>query len=303
MKKTTPILITFDVHSYQDADKEVSGWINETARVLRSFSLKATFFIPAVFAERIVDSVRMLVSEGHEIGCHGLTHGTDEEYHILPYEKQKALLCEARKRIENIISTDVISFRAPAFKINGDTIRALDASGFKADISVTSQRLSILSSDVSNNSWLYAPRSPYHPDFKNPCRRGTSKIWEIPQSALIFLFSSNTSMALGESFMRALFKVLWAESRLRNNPIVFMAHPEDIYPREIKHNYKFKWDHLLPSKRHGFVIRYALMHNKDGKTIARQNVNLLKMMRNSKGIEFFTVKEMVNLLETNHKLY
>ena len=100
-------------------------------------------------------------------------------------------MCEAKKRIEDVISGEVVSFRAPAFKLNGDTIRALDASGFKADISVTSQRLGILSSEVSNNSWLYAPRRPYHPDFKNPCRRGASKVWEIPQSAFIFLFSSN----------------------------------------------------------------------------------------------------------------
>ena len=300
MKIPTPVLVTFDIHSYQNADKEVPKWIDETVKVLEAISLKATFFIPAIFAERIGDCVRMVAGEGHEIGCHGLTHGAKEEYNILPYEEQKALLCEAKKRIENIISREVVSFRAPAFKINGDTIKALDASGFKADISVTSQRLGILSSEVSNNSWLYAPRSPYHPDFKNPFRRGSSKVWEIPQSALIFLFSSNTGMAFGEGFMRALFRVLRAESRIRNNPIVFMVHPEDIYPREIKHNYKFRWNHLLPSKRDGFVIRYALIHNKDGRIIARQNINLLRMMKSSKGVELLTVKEMVKILETNH---
>lgn len=298
MRKPNPALITFDVHSYQNADKEVSTWIDETLRILRELSLKATFFIPAEFAERIADRVKIAAMEGHEIGCHGLTHGTDEEYHILPYAKQLSLLCEAKKRLEDIVSTEVISFRAPAFKLNGDTIRALEASGFKADISITSQRLGILSSDVSNNGWLFAPRSPYHPGLKNPFKRGGSKIWEIPQSALIFLFSSNTGMALGEGFMKGLFAVLRAESKLRRNPIVFMTHPEDVYPRELKHNYEFRWNHLLPSKRHGFLIRYALTHNKDGKTIATQTVNLLKVMRNSKNVDFLTVKEMVDRLET-----
>jgi len=299
MTSSVPVLITFDIHSYNNADKEVSEWIDETVRVLKSISLKATFFIPAVFAERISDRVRSVVREGHEIGCHGLTHGVDEEYHILSYEKQKAILCEAKKRIEDVISGEVVSFRAPAFKINGDTVRALDEAGFKADISVTSQRLGILSSDASNIGWLYAPRSPYHPDTRNPFRRGASSIWEIPQSALIFLFSSNTGMAFGEGFMKTFFRILHAESKARNNPIVFMVHPEDIYPREMKHQYKFEWKDLLPSKRHGFAIRYIMSHNKDGKEIARQNIGLLRTMKCAKDIEFLTVKEMIGRIEAN----
>lgn len=297
MKTCSPVLITFDVHSYQDSCKDVSLWIDETAKVLRGLSLKATFFIPAVFAGQIPDSVRMLSGEGHEIGCHGLTHGAGEEYNILPYDKQKAMLSEAKKRIEDIVSKKVVSFRAPAFKINGDTIRALEASGFRADISVTSQRLGILTSEAGNTGWLYSPRSPYHPDIRNPFRRGSSSIWEIPQSSFIFLFSSNTGLGFGEGFMKLFFKALRAESRIRKNPIVFMVHPEDIYPREIKHKYRFKWSHFLPSKSDGFLIRYSLIHNKDGKEIARQNIGLLKAMTMAKGVRFLTAAGMIGLLE------
>ena len=301
MNTPSPVLITFDVHSYQDSCKEVSIWIDETVKVLENLSLKATFFIPAVFAGQISSRVRMLSGKGHEIGCHGLTHGAGEEYNILPYEKQKAMLCEAKKRIEDIISKKVISFRAPAFKINGDTVRALDESGFKADISVTSQRLGILTSEAANTGWLYSPRAPYHPDTKNPFRKGNSSIWEIPQSSLIFLFSSNTGLALGEGFMKMFFKILHAESKIRKNPVVFMTHPEDIYPREIKHKYKFKWNHLLPSKTDGFLIRYGLINNKDGKDIAKQNISLLKTMRDAKNVRFLTAAEMVNVLEGKNR--
>ena len=36
-----------------------------------------------------------------------------------------------KKRTEEITNKQILSFRAPTFKINGNTIRALDEAGFK----------------------------------------------------------------------------------------------------------------------------------------------------------------------------
>jgi len=291
------VLITFDIHAAAGAVADVRLWVRETLYFLESLSIKATFFIPAVFAEQIPEEVRMIVGRGHEVGCHGMTHGPDEEYNLLPYERQKAFLSEAKSRIEAVTGQEIVSFRAPAFKLNGDTIMALENTGFKADLSVTSQRLGILSSEVSNLGWLYSPRSPYHPDHRNPFKKGESTLWEIPQSSLILLFSSNLIMAFGGFFIKLFFKLLLAESRLRKNPIVYMTHPEEIYPRDKKYAYKFQWRHLLPSKKDGFILRYIFLHNKDAKKISQHNVSLIKFIKASKNVNFVTAKEMVEILK------
>ncbi len=295
--RKTPVLITLDIHSYPHTEKEIPAWIEETLRVFNDFSIKATFLFPAIFAEQLARCVHLILKEGHEIGCHGLTHGIEEQYNAMSYEKQKTILRESKERIEQVTAQEVVSFRAPVFKINGDTIRALQENGFKADLSVNPQRVGIFRSEVSNVGWLFAPRTPYHPSFVNPFRKGNSKIWEIPQSAFIIPFMSNINIAFGESFMKLFFKILYVETRFKNNPIVYMVHPEEIYPRDYVYYYKFEWQHLLPSKTHGFRFRHFLFHNRNGKKISREIINLLKMMKDLKYINFLTAKEMVGLLE------
>ena len=71
---------------------------------------------------------------------------------------------------------------------------------------------------------------------------------------------------------------------------------EDARPL-LKYNYKFQWKHLLPSRRDGFLLRYILLHNKDGRKISRDNISLIKLMKAAKGVKFVTAKEMVESLE------
>lgn len=301
MNRITPILITLDIHSYPETEKEVPQWLEETLKLLDNFSVKATFFFPAVLAEQFAGYVRMILDEGHEVGCHGLTHGAEELYNSMSYERQKAILYEAKKRVEEITSKEVISFRSPIFKINGNTIKALQETGFKLDSSVNSQRLGIFSSDIMNIGWMYSPRKPYHPSFNNPFMVGESSLWEIPLSAFIFPFISNIGIAFGGAFMKLFFRMLYIESSFRKNPIVYMFHPEDIYPKRNRVQYKFEWKHLLPSKKTGFKIRNVLYSNKNPEKISRQTISLLKMMKNSKDIKFITFKEILNLLENKNR--
>jgi hypothetical protein len=296
VSRVIPILITLDVHSYPETLQEIPLWIENTLSLFDSLSIKVTFLFPAIFAEQFSSHVRMIASKGHEIGCHGLTHGAEEVYSLMPYKKQRVILREAKKRIEEITSQETISFRAPVFKINADTIRALEENGFKADLSVNPQRLGIFSSDLMNIGWLYAPRKPYHPDFGNPFKRGKSCLWEIPQSAFIFPFISNTGIAFGGTFMKLFFNLLYLESKCQSNPIVYMFHIEDIFYRESKFRYKFKWRHLFPSRKDGFMFRYLFFNSKDSKKTIAQNINLLLRMKNSQGAKFVTVKDMLQML-------
>ena len=297
MSYIVPLLITLDVHSYPRTEREVPLWLEATLKLLEDFSIKATFFFPAILAEKFAGHVGAISAKGHEIGCHGLRHDSEEQYHLMPFRNQKDILCEAKERIERVVGREVVSFRSPAYKINGNTIRALEECGFKADSSVNPQRLGILSSDVTNVGWIYAPRKPYRPSFNNPFTTGKASLWEIPQAAFIFPFMANTGIAFGEKFMKLFFRTLYIESNLTRNAIVYMFHPEDIYPDRDTRHYKFKWRHLLPSRRMGFEVRQVLFHNKDPKKISQQNVGLLKMMKNTKNIRFITFKEALKLFE------
>jgi peptidoglycan/xylan/chitin deacetylase (PgdA/CDA1 family) len=304
MTKTIPIIISLDVHThnYEDRLHEVPVWINKTLRILDDFSIKSTFFFPAKCAEQVPDEVRRIQDEGHEIGCHSLTHLSDEQYNNMSFEDQKSKLSEAKSRLEAITMKNIISFRAPVFKINGDTVRALDEVGFKIDSSVCPQRLGIISSDITNVGWLYSPRKPYHPSYDNPFIRGNASLWEIPVSSFIVPFMANVGMVFGGLVERLFFKFLYTESTLSNKPIVYLFHPEDIDESWDAQKYKFEWNHLLPSKDKGFRIRYAFYGARDCKKIAENINSLFKTIKSQKNISFSTCENMIPLLEGNSTL-
>jgi peptidoglycan/xylan/chitin deacetylase (PgdA/CDA1 family) len=58
----------------------------------------------------------------------------------MPLEKQIRHLEETKKLLEDISGLEVISFRAPALRVNDDTPKALISTGYKIDSSVASQR-------------------------------------------------------------------------------------------------------------------------------------------------------------------
>ena len=298
--KKIPVIISFDVHSHNYKDKlnELPFWFERTLKILDNNSIKATFFFPTECAELFPNEVRMIQDEEHEIGCHSLTHLSDEQYDTLSFDSQKSKLVEAKKRTEEITNKQILSFRAPGFKINANTIRALDEAGFKIDSSVCPQRLGIFSSDITNIGWLYSPRKPYHPSYKNPFIRGKALLWEVPVSSFVLPFMSNIGMAFGRTVEKLFFKFFYTESTIFNKPIVYLLHPEDIYEnRDLPYIYKFQWKHLLPSKEYGFGIRYALFSNKDPKKISDNIINLFTTMRNHKNINFLTYKKIIPMLE------
>ena len=304
MTTKIPILISLDVHShvYRDRLDEIPVWIDKTLRILDDISIKSSFFIPAKCAELIPGEVRRIQGEGHEIGCHSLTHMPDEQYNSMSFESQKSKLSEAKKRLEEITMSEIVSFRAPVFKINGDTIRALDEVGFKLDSSVCPQRLGIISSDISNFGWLYSPRNPYHPSYDNPFTRGNASLWEIPVSSFIVPFMANVGMVFGGLVERLFFKFLYAESAMFNKPIVYLFHPEDLDENRETLKYEFHWKHLLPSKTHGFRFRYAFYGKQDAKKISENVVSLFKTVKSQKNIKFIACKDMIPLLENNSTL-
>jgi len=294
--RTVPVLLTYDIHTHAaHSASEVDRYLQHTIEVHARMGVKASFFFPAEAARAMKGTVACLVREGHAVGCHGLTH-RNESYKSMPASEQREKLTRATREIEDIIQQRVTFFRAPVFKISGTTLEILQELGYEADLSMNSQRLGVLSSDVCNISWMAAPRCPYHPDLLRPWRKGAAKLWEVPLSCLLLPFMVNTGQALGLGFMKGFFNVLCLEARRLPKPIVYMSHPEDLYPwRAAPARPVFRWGDLLPSKNHGFRIRYVF-YQTDPVKVAHLSGSLLDYMRGFPLVRFLTVPAYVSEL-------
>ena len=103
-------------------------------------NISSTFFFTGHIAEKFPEIVKMVLLEGHEIGCHGYTHFANSAFDVLNLDEQVQHLKKAKTILENISGQEVISFRAPALRVNEFTVKALELTGFKIDSSVAPQR-------------------------------------------------------------------------------------------------------------------------------------------------------------------
>jgi hypothetical protein len=291
--RTVPVLLTYDIHTHAaHSAPEVDRYLQHVLELHARMGVKASFFVPAEAARAMKQTVASLLREGHGVGCHGLTH-RNESYKSMPAPEQKEKLSRATREIEDIIQQRVTFFRAPVFKISGTTIRVLEELGYEADLSINSQRLGLLSSDVWNVSWMVAPRRPYHPDCQYPWRKGQAKLWEIPLSCTLLPYMSNTALVCGLGFMKTFFWSLCVESRWMRKPIVYMAHPEDLWPwRETRPRQPFRWGDVVPTSVEGLRFRRALLED-DPKKIAQTSQALLEHMCGEGRVRLLTVPEYV----------
>ena len=146
---------------------------------------------------------------------------------MLSYEEQVNELKKAKKVIEKLAGR-IESFRAPMLRINEDTVRALEETGFKSDSSVASQRFDgpLTFGSKKKLKWLVAPRKPYMISYDSVVKSGSSNILEIPISAAIFLFIG-TTMRISPFLTKILQKYLYHESKRTDKPIVFLFHPNE----------------------------------------------------------------------------
>jgi peptidoglycan-N-acetylglucosamine deacetylase len=192
------------------------------------YNIKSTFFYTAYIAKLYPEIVKMVISGGHEVASHGKSHLKENGFDVMPFEKQKRHLIESKKLLEDISGQEVISFRAPALRVNHNTARALIESGFKIDSSIASQRFDFFMSfgGKTKLNWLTSPRKPYLTDPNNIFKKGTGPLMEVPLSAMIFPYLGTTMRIFPKmtNFHRYL---LYMESNLTSKPIVFDIHPNE----------------------------------------------------------------------------
>lgn len=197
------------------------------------YNVKATFFYTGHIAKLIPGVVKMILPYGHEVGSHGYSHEMSHAFDVLSFEKQKEHLRKSKEILEDISGQKVISFRAPAARVNYNTVKALIETGFKIDSSISSQRLDMFMSfgGIKKLNWLLAPRLPYFTDTENIFKKGNSELFEIPISAFGFPYIG-TFMRIYPGLNRLIRNVLHIESKFNNRPIVFLTHPNEFIDEE-----------------------------------------------------------------------
>jgi len=286
MTKKVPVLITWDVDPRCNLERKRQA-LQITIDLCQELNIPATFFFTAQevasYPEEIVEMKRF----GHEIGCHGLTHGDEEEYNLMSPKMQRSYIEQATCLLEEAVGQPITAFRGPRVKISSVTLGLLAEHGYLTDSSVCSQRLDLVSSNLINTGWLVAPRLPYHPHRDNAFKRGDLDILEVPVSALIVPFISSSLYVLRLPLMKALFRLLYAEACRRNKPIVYLAHPAEFgaQPRS------FKWSELSfkALRTHGLRFRRYLRPN----AASRLSLNraLFSYMATFANVRFMTMRE------------
>ena len=200
------------------------------------WEVKSTFFFTGYIAEKFPDVVKMIVPYGHEVASHGYSHEVDQAFDVLPLKTQIQHLTKSKAILEDLSGQEVVSFRAPALRVNNDTSKALTQCGYKIDSSVASQRFDMFLSfgGLKKLSWLKAPRLPYRTAVGNLFEKGNSGIIEVPLTALIFPYVG-TTMRIFPFLTRMQRWILDAETKINKKPMVFDIHPNEFLTEKTEH--------------------------------------------------------------------
>lgn len=196
--------------------------------IYRRHGIRSTFYFTGYMAEHFPEVVRMIVDGGHEIASHGYSHQVHEAFDVLPLQQQISHLRKSKQLLEDLCGDEVISFRAPALRVNADTPVALAETGFRTDSSVASQRFDMFLSfgSLKKLRWLTAPRLPYRTRPDNLFKKGIGAVVEIPLTATGIPYVG-TTMRLFPAITALQRKLVDAENRVNRKPVVFDIHPNE----------------------------------------------------------------------------
>jgi hypothetical protein len=291
------VLITWDIDPDSWVPAEKKQWaLNAAMDLCHGLNIQATFFFTAQGAEIYPDEFVKMAAQGHEIGCHGLTHEDEENYDRIPEDMQRTYIQQATDKLGSFTSAPIRAFRSPRVKTSARTLKLLADCGYHVDSSVCSQRIDFISSNLINTGWLFAPRRPYRPHQDSAFRAGDMPIWEIPVSALALPFISSTLRVAGVAAMKLFFRLLHAESRRTGKPIVYLAHPTEF--RDRKQGGGSRWEenvrleYFSPRfiRTHGFRPR-NLLYRVNGSALLNAARALFSYMASFPDVTFLSASE------------
>jgi len=239
--------LTIDVEEYFQVEafaKEISrdNWSSMSSRVvyqtklildiLEKNNVKATFFILVWVAKRHPELIQEIARRGHEIASHGMNHIHISKQNQDEYRKD---ITDAKNFLEDLLSNEVLGYRAPSFSIAVDNEWAHDTiaeAGYKYSSSVYP-----VSHDIYG-----APNCEIEPFYLD------NGLLEIPVSVAKFR-NKNIPIAGGGYFRLMpymVFKQL-LKTLQQDNHYMFYTHPWEFDPEQprIKSNWKSEFRHYI----------------------------------------------------------
>jgi polysaccharide deacetylase family protein (PEP-CTERM system associated) len=192
--------------------------------LLKKHGVKATFFVLGEVARRFPEIVRQIDREGHELGCHGMSHRTLGDLGEEGFRKELQDFQDLMREI--LGDVEIKGFRAPTFSLNLDTKWALPllrAFGYSYDSSIFPTRIFLNRLYGIKN----APRFPYRISFDDPGKEDpNSELWEFP--AALMEIGGYRVPASGGIYLRVLPYLVFRESLKRiskEGPFFIYLHP------------------------------------------------------------------------------
>ncbi len=197
--------------------------------LFHELNISTTFFVTGYFAKKFPAAVKLLHENGFEIGSHSLYHNKENGHDVTDLSTQKEHLRISKDILEELTGEKVISFRAPALRVNNHTALALAETGYLIDSSIASQRFDFFFSFGGTNKlkWLTAPRLPYRTDQNSLFKKGNGQIVEIPLSAYIFPYLG-TTMRIFPGLTKLQHYIVHLENKVTSKPVVFDFHPNEL---------------------------------------------------------------------------
>lgn len=260
-------------------------------KLYEKYNIKSTFFFTGYIVKLYPEIVKMVVPYGHEVASHGMSHIKSNGFDIMPLVKQIRHLKESKKMLEDICGQEVISFRAPALRINKNTALALIEAGYRIDSSIASQRFDMFMSfgGLKKLNWLTANRLPYKTSENSLFNRGGGPLIEVPLSAILFPYVG-TTMRIFPYITRIQKNILNWETSVNKKPIVFDIHPNEFIeefdePRTISRRSK----NLLSYFFQDYLRSHLKVRNLGTKAISLYESEILFFKK--RNYKFTTIKD------------
>jgi polysaccharide deacetylase family protein (PEP-CTERM system associated) len=243
-------------------------WFLET---FAKYNMKATCFILGDVAQKHPSLVKKIFDNGHEIASHGFSH---KQIFKLNRDEFRQEISDSKNLLEDMTSSAVKGYRAPAFSIMPQTQWALDVlaeQGYKYDSSVY---------PISGERYGWPGFSQ---DICKIDLLSGRSIIEVPMSAFDLL--GKKLPAAGGGYLRhfpySVTKMAMRQIQKKRPAIVYM-HPYEV---DVD-NKKFDLSSMSYAQRCK-VMKFHLLQLRNRKTVAGKLINLLK------DFEFTTLSNLI----------
>lgn len=224
------------IDSWKNFESRIEYQMNLLLEVFQEKNIKATFFILGYIAKAHPNLIKTIAAQGHEIASHGFNH-----QHITKITRDEFIadITESKLLLEDIVSSEIVGYRAPCFSITPENNWAHE------EIRNVGYQYSSSTYPIKHD--LYgvpnAPRTPYYL---------SNGLLEIPVSTCEK--NDITKPAGGGGFFRLLpywlFKKRFLLAYQQTGFINFYTHPWEYDPEQpkIKSSLKSNFRHRVNQK-------------------------------------------------------